>query len=150
MLFTVMVLKPNSSSQQVQVHFLQESGGNLKDLLYFDATLLTHQAHRCLQAKHIRGTAALGPRVQVLLVSGKRVCPTVIWLSMLFYQERMVSKCPVKKYAFSGVNEAMQHPTRLIQCSLSDEKYTWLIPLMPQHLASAIFLPWTLLNLTLP
>lgn len=92
------------------------------------------------------GTAVLAPDVLASIVSGKRKCPTVIWLSLLFCQERMVSKFPVKKYTFSGANEAWQHPTRLLS---KIKKYTLMITLMWQHLARATFLPWTLLNLNL-
>lgn len=34
--------------------------------------------------------------------------------------------------------------------SLPNEKYTLMIPLMLEYLASATLLPWSLLNLTLP
>lgn len=54
-----------SSSQQLFLYFFQQSGGNLRqqivfiaelcrDLLYFDETILTHQPHRCLQAKNVK------------------------------------------------------------------------------------------------
>lgn len=63
-----------------------------------------------------RRTAVLVPHIQYSLVSGKRMHPTVIWISLKFYKKRIVSKFIVKKRASLW---AISHKTYM--CSLPDE-----------------------------